>query len=308
MNASLTLELLARGTAIGAFVGLAVVMARGGATPARLTGALFCLAAAAHTLTQLPENAPALGWAWPPIWALSVMGAGLFWAFVRELFDDRSTLTLAQFAPALVLLLLGLGGLLTPAPVARTLLLLQNAVSGILILHALFTLWTGWRGDLVEPRRRLRGPILAISGVYAIAVIAVQIWEIYFGSAHFPSPLAAVALVTLALLALGAFGRMDSELFGSLQQPGERAETNAPCLTGDDARIASNLERLMGGDRLYRDEGLTVGSRISPSPADQPAARSPKFQLLHQSVAPCGSQSRLKRSSAGGNVHIYDRP
>ena len=82
------LELLARGVAVGAFVGLALVMARG-LTRARLTGALFCLAAAAHTLTQLPQSATTLGWAWPPIWALSVMGAGLFWAFVLELFEDR---------------------------------------------------------------------------------------------------------------------------------------------------------------------------------------------------------------------------
>ena len=77
------LELLARGAGVGAFVGLALLMARG-LTPARLTGALFCLAAAAHTLTQLPQSATAFGWAWPPIWALSVMGAGLFWAFVPE--------------------------------------------------------------------------------------------------------------------------------------------------------------------------------------------------------------------------------
>jgi hypothetical protein len=77
MSPAEMLELLARGAAVGAFVGLALLMARG-LTPARLTGALFCLAAAAHTLTQLPQSAAALGWAWPPIWALSVMGAGLF--------------------------------------------------------------------------------------------------------------------------------------------------------------------------------------------------------------------------------------
>ena len=79
------LELLTRGAAVGAFFGLAIVMARR-FTPARLTGALFRLAAAAHTLTQLPESATAFGWAWPLIWAFSVMGVGLFWAFVLELF------------------------------------------------------------------------------------------------------------------------------------------------------------------------------------------------------------------------------
>ena len=54
-------RLVERGAAVGAFFGLAIVMARG-FTPARLTGALFCLAAAAHTLTQLPASATGLGW------------------------------------------------------------------------------------------------------------------------------------------------------------------------------------------------------------------------------------------------------
>jgi hypothetical protein len=108
MSPAEMLELLARGMAVGAFVGLALVMARG-LTPARLTGALFCLAAAAHTLTQLPQSATALGWAWPPIWALSVMGAGLFWAAVPQIRRgalnniDRLVLTgLYNLAPQLL--------------------------------------------------------------------------------------------------------------------------------------------------------------------------------------------------------------
>ena len=66
------------------------------------------------------------------------------------------------------------------------------------MVHALFVVWNGWRGDLVEQRRRLRGPILAISAVYAFAVIVVQTWEIYFGFARSLSPIAAGALIVLA--------------------------------------------------------------------------------------------------------------
>jgi hypothetical protein len=217
MNALEMLELLARGAAIDAFVGLAIVMARH-LTPARLTGALFCLAAAAHTLTQLPQSATALGWPWPPIWALSVMGAGLFWALVLELFEDRRTLTLGQFAPALLLFLLGLAGALAPPPMARTLWLLHNVASAALIVHALFVVWSGWRGDLIEQRRRLRGPILAISALYAFTVVVVQTWELYFGSARSLSPAAAGALMCLGLLAVAAFGRLEPDLFGQSQR------------------------------------------------------------------------------------------
>ena len=253
------LELLTRGAAVGVFVGLALMMARG-LTQAKLTGALFCLAAAAHTLTQLPQSPSALGWAWPPIWALSVMGAGLFWAFVLELFEDRSTLTPAQFAPALLLLLLGLAGALAPPSIARTFWLLHNVASGALIVHALFVVWNGWRGDLVEQRRRLRGPILAVCAAYAFAVIVVQTWELYFGSARSLSPVAAVALMCLGLLALAVFGRMESDLFGPSQPRAAKPVSDVPSLQGEDARLAAALDRLMKDDRLYRDEGLSVSS------------------------------------------------
>lgn len=101
MNPGETLELLARGGAVGAFLGLALLSGRGGRTPARLTGALFCLGAAAHTLTQLPSVESALGFMWWPVWTFSAMGAGLFWAFALELFEDGGALDLRHFAPAL---------------------------------------------------------------------------------------------------------------------------------------------------------------------------------------------------------------
>jgi hypothetical protein len=126
------------------------------------------------------------------------MGAGLFWAFVLELFEDRRTLTLGQFAPALLLLLLGLVGVLASPPMARTLWLLHNVASAALIVHALFVVWNGWRGDLIEQRRRLRGPILAISAVYAFTVVVVQTWELYFGFARSLWPVAAGRLCVLA--------------------------------------------------------------------------------------------------------------
>jgi AraC-like DNA-binding protein len=259
MSAAEMLELLARGAAVGAFVGLALVMARG-LMPARLTGALFCLAAGAHTLTQLPQIATALGWAWPPIWAFSVMGAGLFWAFVLELFEDRSTLTLGQFAPALLLLLLGVIATLTPPSIARAFWLLHNVASGALIVYALFVVWNGWRGDLVEQRRRLRGPILALSAMYAFAVIVVQTREIYFGFVRSLSPVAAVALMCLGLLALAAFGRMEPDLFGPAQRTVTKRGGDAPGLQGEDSRLAAALDGLMHEDRHYRDEGLSVSA------------------------------------------------
>jgi AraC-like DNA-binding protein len=128
------------------------------------------------------------------------------------------------------------------------------------MVHALFVVWNGWRGDLVEQRRRLRGPILAISAVYAFAVIVVQTWEIYFGFARSLSPIAAGALMCLGLLALAAFGRMEPDLFGQSQRSVAKPESDVPSLQGEDARLAAALDRLMHRDRPYRDEALSVSS------------------------------------------------
>src|SRR5262249_4851258 len=127
-----------------------------------------------------------------------------------------------------------------------------------LVAHALFVVATGWRGDLVETRRRLRGPILAVSGVYALAVIAVETGELFMGSAASLSPIAAVALLALSLLSLVAFGRADSDLFGAPRPIATPSPQPAPSLSGEDAAAAATLDRLMRQERIYREEGLTV--------------------------------------------------
>jgi AraC-like DNA-binding protein len=154
----------------------------------------------------------------------------------------------------------GLVGAWAPASVARTFWLLHNVASAALIIHALFIVWNGWRGDLIEQRRRLRGPILAVSALYAFAVVVVQTWELYFGFARSLSPVAAGALMCLGLLALAAFGRLEPDLFGQPLRSGAEPENEAPNLQGEDARLAAALDQLMREDRLYRDERLSIAS------------------------------------------------
>lgn len=269
MSELLVLELLARGIAVGAFLGVASLVLRGGRTPARLTGALFALAAASHTLTQWPgvEIASALGWLMPLVWALSVSGAGLLWAFVGELFEDRARLDWRRFLPAAALFAIGLGTLFSPQP--QVFMFAHKLVSGGLIVHALILVATGWRNDLVERRRRLRGPILVLASVYALGVISVEAGELVAGSAQALSPLAAGALMFLGLLSLTAFGQADASLFGAVARAApssgndieaqRRREPPTP-LSGADRETITKLETLMRGDRLYREEGLTIAA------------------------------------------------
>lgn len=270
MTGPLILEFLARGIAVGAFLGLASLVLRGGASPARSTGALFALAAAAHTLTQWPgvEMASALGWLMPFVWALSVSGAGLLWAFVSELFEDRARLDWRRFLPAAGLFAIGLGTVL--APRLQIFILAHKLVSGALILHALLLVAGGWRNDLVESRRRLRGPILVLASIYALGVISVEASELVIGSARALSPLAAFALMLLGLLSLAAFGQADARVFGPAaratvsssdgQTAQEAHDGQETALSSADREMIAKLSIMMREDRPYREERLMIAS------------------------------------------------
>lgn len=190
---------------------------------------------------------------------------------MSELFEDRATLDWRRFAPAALLLIIGIGTLYAPQP--QALMFVHKIVGGALIVHALFLVASGWRNDLVESRRRLRGPILALALVYALAVNSVEAGELLVGSARALSPLGAGALMALGLLSLAAFGQADVALFGPAKgapdaQVVGTALAQAPTATqgakdevnGADRDAIDKLERFMAEERPYREEGLTIAA------------------------------------------------
>jgi AraC-like DNA-binding protein len=252
------LELLLRGAAVGGFLGLAITIARGGFARARWTGALFCLAAASHALTQLPALAPTFGLVWAPIWLLSVSGAGLFWAFAIELFEDRPRFEFQRLAPAALLAAIGLMRFAVSDEAAKGLWLAHNLVGAMLMAHVLFVIFVGWKSDLVEPRRRLRGPVLAAGAIYALTVTVVQAGEILWRSAEAFSPVAAALLFAMSMAGMAAFLRSEPALFPDQMSLPSGAAKAASDLEGEEARLALVLERLMREDRLSREPGLTI--------------------------------------------------
>lgn len=254
------LEILTRGGAVGAFIGVAVAIVRPPLTPARITGVLFCLAAAGHTLTQHAVIESALGFTWPVVWAFSAMGAGLFWAFATELFGDRPRLEPIRFAPAALLLAIGIAA--NPGSSARSveLFLAHNLLGAALMVHVLIVVASGWRNDLVESRRRLRGPILAAAALYGVSVIAVQTSEIFWGPADALSPLAAAVLFMLGLAGIGGLLQADPDLFApaAVPRPMTPEPEAPPAVSGEDAKITQKLDRLMREERAYREEALTI--------------------------------------------------
>ena len=253
-------ELLLRGAAAGAFIALAGVIARPPLSVSRGSGALFSISAAAHTITQLPTWPALLGIAALPAWVLSVAAPGLFWAFVVTLFDDRKPPLMVLALPSVALLVIGAIALALPS-FAAIAWGAHNLVAAALFLHAMFFVWRGWRNDLVEARRRLRGSVLAAAGLYGVAVVGVQLWELVQGPVDFLSPLAAVLLCLLALAALLAFVRPHGELFDPLEGR-ERYVAAEPVDPSIDA-LARRLDAFMRGELAHRDENLSIGALAS---------------------------------------------
>lgn len=250
------LELLTRGAAFAAFACLAALCLRARTRGARVFGALFFLGAGAHALTQSSAASIAIGPAIYPLSALSAAEAAFFWAFALELFEDEHRFDARRLAPAALLLAIIIGAELSSGD-RRLLLVGHNLVSAGLIGHALLAVARGWRGDLVAARRRLRAPMLAIAAAYAFAVISVQIGELFLGPADALSPLAAGALAALGLVSVGAFARLEPDLFAAPERAAPVVDEPA-ALGREDAALAAALERLMGQERIYRDEGLTI--------------------------------------------------
>lgn len=247
-------EILVRGAAGGCYVLLSLAIFAGGRTPARVFASLFCLAAVAHTLTQSHTIFAALGVVAVPVWILSAVAAGLFWAFALELFGDSKRLTPARFLPAALLLAIALTASSLPA-LARPLWLLHNLLGAILMLNVLIVVWTGWRGDLVEARRRLRGPLLGVAALYALAVVGVQSVELFRGPAGGLSMVAAFDLLVMSLAGGVVFLRADSQLLGAAsdRKPAPKAEPQ-------DQALLARLMAAIDGDELWREEGLTISA------------------------------------------------
>jgi len=251
------LELLARGGAVAVLLAIAISVARGPRTPSRLTGVLFCLGASGHALMQNRLVAGSLGPVIVPAWLLSAAAGGLFWAFALELFGDSKRLKVARFAPAAVVLGVSVLAVTSHGKWACSLLLVQNLLNAALMLHVLAVVGAGLRNDLVEPRRRLRGPMMLAVAIYALAVSGVQTAELFSGPATELSALAALLLLLLSIAGSIVFIRADERLFGPCAAPEPVGRTdNVPL---QDHATLERLRHALSRDEVWRREGLTVG-------------------------------------------------
>lgn len=251
------LDLLLRGMAVGAQLGLGISLARSAEDRGlRIVTLLLFISSISLTLTGVPQLFRMLGSARILLWLVQIGGAGYFWLFAVMLFEDRKV-SWTSSAPTVALTMIGLFGQYGPRALAPATWGLHNVIGLVLALNALVVIVRSGQNDLVEARRRLRVPLLLLIAVFSIVISAVQIGQgLGIDSRWYQFANAAIQ----ALLGIGGVAVLleaRSALFGVATNP--RSIPAGARLVDDSAVWLDRLQQVMDIEALWRREGLTIG-------------------------------------------------
>jgi AraC-like DNA-binding protein len=261
-----SIDIIFRTVTVMAALLLAVLLvATGRQRRAALPGALFCFAVAAFFVTSVPGIQPQLSiWA-GPLTALCVTKAVWFWLFARALFSDNAEITPRHLVTAAAVAIAGTWQQLVflPGYRAGTATAWETVAGfgfdGVLLTFVALGLFEARRDlavDLVEHRRRLRLGFMAAAGIYLVLALGVQIYNLL---SDVGTPLLAMranmAIVTVASLGAAWFllqPRAESWLDPS------RTATAVPLRL--ESAVLARLEQALESERVYLEEGLTIGA------------------------------------------------
>lgn len=184
---------------------------------------------------------------------------GLFWLFARAWFNDLrkvsvtgATLVALSVLNALVMqLTFPDGGLVnTVAAVLFRISMMGFATA------ALWEVWRGRAGDLIERRRRIRPVLVCVVALYVIVIAFVE----FTGPPGLPRGSAKQMVASGSVLAVFGFCAVllrmrQADLFGAAPEPVASAK---PAPIQNDDPLAARLLEFMAGQRPYRDETLSI--------------------------------------------------
>lgn len=282
------------GLCAGALLAMAAAMLRSPRFSARWSGFLFFFTSAFFAAKLWADAAGAFPFEVRCVVNVIAMSSvGWFFLMVRALFADCDDFQPIDFAAPAALTLVGI---LHQFPVHDFHYVLWVVGSGLqvgLALAALIIVVRSWKGDLVESRRRLRGPFMVSVSLYILSLNGFDLWGL-IGEVPAWYPMFNAALLAGIVLG-GAFTFLDprSEMFGAqlaipsprphesaaqrTLQPAVQLNGHAPAAGLANGDGASNgggaaaidraakvdldcLENLMARDCVWKEEGLTIAS------------------------------------------------
>jgi AraC-like DNA-binding protein len=269
------LDAALRGGAIVLVLLIAALLGRDHAhsLAARL-GAAFAVGVAAYSVCSANGFAPHTTIWLAPILALCIGNPIVFWLFARALFDDGFELRwwhTAIWATSVVIGFIYIFVLL-PAGSAATsgIGIVLAAVPIVFAALAVAQSLAGWRGDLVEGRRRLRVFVTGATAGYIAIIGAAELALRGNPAPPLVSTINVAGIMALsAVIALSLLRAEGTDLFTSdgVVLPSDKPEAVAAeppspreLIREPERKLLSELDRLMSVERAHRQEGLTIGS------------------------------------------------
>jgi AraC-like DNA-binding protein len=256
------LEVLLRGLTAGVMLAASIGFVAGehmalrSTRPARWSGALFCLSVAAFSVHSGGAETEALGALRAVVWLLSAGGIGYFWLFAIMLFEDRR-FAWPRLVPIVTLTGVACIAAALPPVAASGVWIVYYVLASALALHVLWVVARSWSGDLVEARRSLRGPFIALVAINGVVLSGLQMSTALGIALTWEGSIQAAVLAAMSLLGAYIFLQARPGLFERL--PSAPVPDSAGALTPKDRLLHDKLQGLMRGDDIWRREGLTIG-------------------------------------------------
>jgi AraC-like DNA-binding protein len=224
----------------------------------------FALGSAAHAVTATSGFAPPVSLWHAALIAISTANVVVFWLFARALFDDGFDLRPWHAVPWAAVAALSLVNCLVLVPAQtlepRVFAVAISAISLAFVALAVGQAVTSWSADLVEPRRRLRVFVVVTTAVYAGFNAIAQLFQPAMGSPDLVGTVNTVILAAVVIAIATSLLRVKGEaIFAMAGKP--VAVAAAPNeSSASDRKLLEALMRLMADERIYRHEGVTIGT------------------------------------------------
>lgn len=253
------LDPFVRGIAVGGITVTGAALWNSGVSRSvRIATVLATISISAWVITESPSMWAAFGDS-ILLDLLACPVAGAFWLMLMAVFEDRPV-NAANLTPVFLLLASGALQALTQGHFREVIWALRNIAGGLLTLHAAYVIVRGWRDDLIEIRRSLRGIVLGFAALFSST-------EVVLALVHKLDPkgpwmalavgdLYGAAIVALIVVSSGVlFLQGRPTVFGAARRAEAGGNARAEAA---DRQLAGRLETFMAAGG-WRTEGLTIG-------------------------------------------------
>ncbi len=273
------------GICAGAMLAMAAAMLRAARPAARWTGFAFFLTSAFFAVKLWNDETGALTAEMRTFVGITAMtSVGWFWLMVMALFGDLERYRPVMFLAPAMMGLCGIANMLQMGPLVAQIWIVGTLLQATLAVWSIVIVVRSWKDDLVEQRRRLRGPFMVAIALYILSLNGFDILDM-LGTAPPWYPMLNASMLAAVVLG-GSLVFLDPReaMFGAdappveprlatqpIVQPLAQAnghanghdKTPAPSPAMLDRAARADLERLeclMAKDQVWKEEGLTIAS------------------------------------------------